>query len=147
MAVPRILLIEDDDDLRNEIQEYLTRRQNSVRGCATIADARRALDERLPDIVISDIRLPDGNGITFCLEYAAMHPATKWLLMSGDPTLIQQSRQLKRTPDALPFSVLDKPVPMTTLTDFIRLAMMPAARKWSFANREDSASSATPRDP
>jgi DNA-binding NtrC family response regulator len=119
-----ILLIEDDWALRQEIVEFLRRRQNSVAECGTIAAARQALTERRPDIVLADIRLPDGDGVTFCLEHAGRHPGTKWLLMSGDTDLLRQSRELRRGPDAPPYSVLDKPVPLRALDDFVRLATM-----------------------
>ena len=119
-----ILLIEDDWDLRQEIVEFLRRRQNSVADCGTLAEARQAFGERRPDIVMADIRLPDGDGVSFCLEHAGRHPGTKWLLMSGDTDALRQSRQLKRGPDAPPYSVLDKPVPLRALDDFVRLATL-----------------------
>ena len=124
MKIPHILLIEDDAVLRSEIRDYLMRQQNTVRDCATLAEARQALDERRPDVVISDIHLPDGNGAFFCRDNAGRHPTTRWLLMSGDPAIAHQSRQLRRDPDGPPFSVLDKPASLRALVDFIRLAMM-----------------------
>ncbi len=124
MTRPYVLLIEDEPDLCDEIRGYLSRHQNVVRGCSTITEARQALGERRPDVVISDIGLPDGNGASFCLEQAGKYPKTKWLLISGDPSLARQNRQLKRDPNAPPFSVLDKPVPLRALADFVRLAMM-----------------------
>ena len=120
---PRILAIEDDDALRIEILDYLQRRRNHVRAVACLADAQQALQEERFDIVMSDINLPDGDGAVFCMANASKHPGTTWLLMSGHSDLVQQSRQLKRDPDAPPFSVLSKPVPLRVLDDFVRLAM------------------------
>jgi len=120
---PRILVIEDDDALRIEITDYLQRRRNHVRVAATLAEASQALSQEQPDIVISDINLPDGDGAVFCMANAGKHAGTTWLLMSGHSDLVQQSRQLKRDPDAPPFSVLNKPVPLRVLDDFVRLAM------------------------
>ena len=120
---PRILVIEDDDALRIEITDYLQRRRNHVRVAATLAEASAQLAKEQPDIVMSDINLPDGDGAVFCMANAGKHPGTTWLLMSGHSDLVQQSRQLKRDPDAPPFSVLNKPVPLRVLDDFVRLAM------------------------
>jgi len=120
---PRILVIEDDDALRIEITDYLQRRRNHVRTAATLAEASAALAAERPDIVMSDINLPDGDGAVFCMANAGKHPGTTWLLMSGHSDLVQQSRQLKREADAPPFSVLNKPVPLRVLDDFVRLAM------------------------
>jgi DNA-binding NtrC family response regulator len=121
---PRILVIEDDDALRSEISDFLQRRRHHVRACATIAEAAQALADETPDIVMSDINLPDGDGAVFCMANAGKHPGATWLLMSGHSDLVQQSRQLKRDPDAPPFSVLSKPVPLRVLDDFVRLAMV-----------------------
>ncbi len=122
--MPHILLIEDDALLRSEMSEYLTRRNNSVRACGTVAEASQALRERRPDVVVADVNLPDGDGAVFCVANAALHPKTKWLLMSGDPNLVNRSQKLKRDPDAPPFSVMSKPIPMHYVVEFVRLAMM-----------------------
>ena len=119
-----ILLIEDDEDLRAEIREFFKRRKNTVYDCATISDAQQAFRKRPPDIVVSDINLPDGDGAQFCVAHAAQNPNTSWLLMSGDPDRFRQSRQLRRAPAAPPFSVLEKPVSMGALDEFVRLAML-----------------------
>ena len=121
---PSILVIEDDNDLRSEICEYLQRRGNRVFGCATLAEGRQALSERRPDIVMADIHLPDGDGDQFCLFHAPQTPTTSWLLLSGDSERVRQSRQLLRAPDAPPFSVLDKPFELQVLVEFVRLAMI-----------------------
>ncbi len=117
-----ILLIEDDNDLREEIRDFLARRTHTVRDVGRISEARLAIGEREPDVVISDINLPDGDGAAFCAEQAPRFLRTKWLVMSGDPNAAHRSRQLKRDADAPPFSVLNKPVPMRMLDDFVRLA-------------------------
>jgi DNA-binding NtrC family response regulator len=118
-----IVVIEDEPATRELIVGYLTRRGHQVTGCATLAEADQALNRR-PEIVISDICLPDGNGATFCIDNAARVPRTKWLLMSGQTDELRQSRTLKKSADAPPFSVFDKPVPMHALDDFIRLASL-----------------------
>jgi DNA-binding NtrC family response regulator len=125
-VVPYILLIEDDALLRTEMSDYLTRRNNNVRACGTVAEASQALRERRPDVVVADVNLPDGDGAVFCMAHASQHPKTKWLLMSGDPALVNRSQKLKRDPDAPPFSVMSKPVPMHYVVEFVRLAMMAA---------------------
>ena len=60
--VPYILLVEDDAVLRAEMSEYLTRRNNNVRACGTVAEASQAFRDRRPDVVVADVNLPDGDG-------------------------------------------------------------------------------------
>jgi DNA-binding NtrC family response regulator len=117
-----VVVIEDEPATRELIAGYLSRTGNRVTGCATLAEADRALTEVQPDVVICDVGLPDGNGATFCMNNAARVPRAQWLLMSGQTDMLRQSRTLRKSPNAPPFSVFDKPVPMRALDDFIRLA-------------------------
>ncbi len=48
-----------------------------------------------PDAVFSDINLPDGDGVNFCMSTALRFPATLWLLMSGNDDLLRLGSQLK----------------------------------------------------
>jgi DNA-binding NtrC family response regulator len=123
MRKPQILLVEDDEALREEMSTMLRRRNHDVYDCGTIAEALTALQRRSHDVVVTDINLPDGDGVSFCLTHAGQTPNTRWLLMSGDAQRLSASRQLVRGPDAPPFSVLEKPVPIQQLVDFVRLAM------------------------
>lgn len=118
-----VVVIEDEPATRELIVGYLTRRGHQVIGCATLAEADQTLNRR-PEIIISDICLPDGNGATFCIDNAPRVPHAKWLLMSGQTDELRQSRTLRKSADAPPFSVFDKPVPMHAIDDFIRLASL-----------------------
>jgi DNA-binding NtrC family response regulator len=119
-----VVVIEDEPATRELIAGYLSRTGNRVTSCASLAEADRALSDVRPDVVICDVALPDGNGATFCMNNAARVPHAKWLLMSGQTDMLRQSRTLRKNPDAPPFSVFDKPVPMRALDDFIRLATL-----------------------
>ncbi len=60
-----ILLIEDDAALRGGIALAL-RDRGRVHPCAGLEEARRALERLTPDLLLLDIRLPDGSGLDFC---------------------------------------------------------------------------------
>jgi len=117
-----ILVIEDDHDLRGEILDFLKRRMIAVRACETIAEAEQAIVEMKPDVVLSDICLPDGDGASFCMKHAGKFPDAKWLLMSGNQELVRQGNRLKNVAEAPPFAVLDKPVPLRFLHSYIKTA-------------------------
>ena len=59
-----VVVIEDEPAMRDLIVGYLTRRGNRVAGCGTLAEAAQALRVLQPDVVVSDVGLPDGNGAT-----------------------------------------------------------------------------------
>lgn len=84
----RILLVEDDEDLRTEIREYLQRRGHDVTACGSLDDARAAVrrlaaHNTAAEAIVCDVNLPDGNGIDFYAASAAELPACRWVLMSG----------------------------------------------------------------
>ena len=62
MAGARILIVEDDDLLRQVAAERLERQGYSVTTAASVAAARADLDRHTPDIALLDVKLPDGLG-------------------------------------------------------------------------------------
>ena len=75
----RILLVEDEPANRALIRAIIARTNRAeLRGivlheAATIADARSLLASHPVDIVLVDVRLPDGNGLDLAVELRA-HP-------------------------------------------------------------------------
>ena len=58
----RVLLIEDDDDSAEVTRRLLVRFGADVLVAGSVADALVAVDKIRPELVLSDIFLPDGNG-------------------------------------------------------------------------------------
>ncbi|MDZ7827463.1 MAG: sigma-54 dependent transcriptional regulator [Gammaproteobacteria bacterium] len=58
----RILVVEDDSGLLELLREELEEDGHEVTTASTLAEAREALDRRTMDLVITDLRLPDGRG-------------------------------------------------------------------------------------
>lgn len=116
----QVVVIEDDEDLRTEIVEFLIRRNHRPIGCASLAEAAAALETLTPDAVLSDINLPDGDGMNFCIRNATRFPAAMWLLMSGNDDLLRLGSQLKSIGgEKLKFAIVEKPVPLRLLDRFI----------------------------
>ena len=57
-----IYIVEDDTDIREMIEYLLIRMNYIVLGCATVEIFRKKIAIKLPDLIILDIMLPDGNG-------------------------------------------------------------------------------------
>lgn len=64
-VVPRILVVDDEPDLLAEIVAYLSRRNQSVLGAGSVAEARRmfATHRATLNLMLSDVRMPDGDGV------------------------------------------------------------------------------------
>ena len=72
----RILIIEDEPDIRKTIDYNLTRESFEVFQAASIAEGEQAIQQHKPDLVILDLMLPDGSGLTLCRDIKS-DPATK----------------------------------------------------------------------
>ena len=68
MKKAKILLIEDDADVRIINREYFTAHGYEVVSAATLAAARSLLEVHSPDLIILDVMMPDGLGWEFCKE-------------------------------------------------------------------------------
>jgi PAS domain S-box-containing protein len=61
----KVLIVEDDQSLSTVLKETLTSQGFAVIRTGTLAEAQKALSEVIPDVILLDIRLPDGNGLDF----------------------------------------------------------------------------------
>ena len=68
-----ILLVDDDQDIRELLQAYLSRCGFQVRAVADGQAFRQALDAEGSDLVILDVMLPDEDGFSLC-RWVRQHP-------------------------------------------------------------------------
>ncbi len=61
-----ILIIEDDPYLSQGLTELMEKSGYAPAAAGSIADARKALSGRRWDLLILDVTLPDGNGVSLC---------------------------------------------------------------------------------
>jgi two-component system response regulator PilR (NtrC family) len=71
MSSPRILVVDDEADLRELLEITLLKMGLDVDCAATLRAARRLLQEQRYDLVLTDMRLPDGMGLELVREVAA----------------------------------------------------------------------------
>lgn len=86
-----ILIIEDDLLIRERLALAMSANGNcSVVEASSLKEARRAFAEQTPDLILSDLRLPDGNAIDFLIDVRQTSPATEILVISvlGDENTI-----------------------------------------------------------
>jgi len=62
------LLVEDDDTLGMTLEVSLRGVGHETHWCRSLGAARDALADRLPDLVLLDLGLPDGHGLDLCRE-------------------------------------------------------------------------------
>lgn len=62
----RVLVVEDEPDIRNLLSLHLTREAFEVRTAGTGTEALREVKTRHPDFVILDLMLPELDGLEVC---------------------------------------------------------------------------------
>ncbi len=68
-----ILVVEDDPDIRELVADYLAGQGYAVRAAENGAEARAALQDALPDLVVLDLGLPDEDGLGIARHLREQH--------------------------------------------------------------------------
>lgn len=63
-----IYIVEDHESIRESMKQYLMLSGFSVEGFGTLAGAREAIAKKMPDLLVQDVMLPDGDGFQFVKE-------------------------------------------------------------------------------
>jgi DNA-binding NarL/FixJ family response regulator len=81
----RVLIVDDHEVVREGLRALLRRRPRlAVVGEADSVESAAAEARRTePDVVIMDVRLPDGSGVEACREIRAHRPETKVLMLTS----------------------------------------------------------------
>lgn len=79
----RALVLEDDDPLRRTLARLLRSWNTEVVEAKTVAEATRLLATHRPELVITDVRLPDGTGAALAEAAAGCSPRPLVVAMSG----------------------------------------------------------------
>src|SRR4051794_12402846 len=83
----RLLVVDDHEVVREGLVSMLARRPNFqvVAEAGTAADSIELARKFKPDLVIMDVRLPDGSGIEACREIRAEMPETRVVILTSYP--------------------------------------------------------------
>ena len=82
-ARARILVVDDDRAVRSVLHVNLTKAGMHVTLCASPVEALETLREAPFDLVLSDVRMPDGTGIELLQEVRQRWPETPMVIMTG----------------------------------------------------------------
>jgi len=83
----RILVVDDHEIVRQGLVSLLERRDGFqvVAQAGTVAEAIENARKFQPDLVVMDVRLPDGSGIEACREIRAEFPTTRIIILTSYP--------------------------------------------------------------
>jgi DNA-binding NarL/FixJ family response regulator len=81
----RVMLVDDHEVVREGLRALLNRRPGMtvVAEAGTVAQATEVALREKPDVVVMDVRLPDGTGVEACREIRAQLPNTRMIMLTS----------------------------------------------------------------
>jgi two-component system response regulator PilR (NtrC family) len=116
---PRVLVVDDEADLRELLELTLVGMGLDVDCAADLAQARRLLSTAHYAVCLTDLRLPDGNGLELVAEVGVSHPDTPVVVITAYGSAESAVAALK----AGAFDYLSKPVGLEALRTLVRSAL------------------------
>ncbi|MCP3733619.1 nitrogen regulation protein NR(I) [Sphingomonas sp. RP10(2022)] len=108
----RILVVDDDAAIRTVVAQALRRAGHDVQTAETLAQADRILATRVPDVLVTDVVLPDGDGIARAQEIGERLPQLPIIILSAQNTLTTAVRAA----EVGAYEYLPKPFDLDDLT-------------------------------
>ena len=108
----RVLVVDDDSAICVVVSEALRRAGHSVRIAGTIADRAALLESFRPEILVTDVKLPDGDGLDDVNRIIDRWPDMRVIILSAQNTLNTAVRATEKGA----FEYLPKPFDLNELT-------------------------------
>jgi len=116
---PRVLVVDDEADIRELLDLTLVRMGLSVDCAGTVGEARKLLERERYSLCLTDMRLPDGEGLDIVRQIAAHHGETPVAVITAFGSADNAVAALK----AGAFDYLAKPVALDQLRTLVRSAL------------------------
>ncbi|MCW4454712.1 sigma-54 dependent transcriptional regulator [Flavobacterium sp. MXW15] len=113
------LVVDDERDIRELLVLTLGRMGLRISTAANLAEARELLASNPYDLCITDMRLPDGNGIELVTEISRNHPRTPVAMITAFGSMDLAVEALK----AGAFDFVSKPVDIGVLRGLVKHAL------------------------
>ena len=114
-----VLVVDDEQPIRDFLERALQHAGFSVSLAADGNAALAALNEKHFDLVLTDIVMPDLDGITLSLKIAKDYPDTKIMMMTGYSNQKERAYNL----DFLVDEVVSKPFTLEEITTRVTKAL------------------------
>ena len=108
---PSILIVDDDETIRETLVEFFEALGYRSRAVATASAGRQAIAEHSPDVALVDLRLPDAHGLTLLQAIRADDPEVGVIVLTGHGDVATAVRAMRE--GAVDF--LEKPVDLEAL--------------------------------
>jgi two-component system OmpR family response regulator len=137
-GAPRVLVVDDDDSIRDLLTMALEHSGYEVVLAATCHEARNAVERHRPELIVLDVMLPDGDGIDLCRRLRASGLRSPVLFLTARDATSEKVRGLTVGGD----DYLTKPFSLEELVARVRALLRragyddPTGRLMSYADVE-----------
>ena len=115
MTLPTVLVADDDRSIRTVLTQALGRSGYQVRTTGNAATLWRWVEEGEGDLVITDVVMPDENGLDLIPRIKRIRPELRILVMSAQSTLMTAVKATQRGA----FEYLPKPFDLKELLSVV----------------------------
>jgi len=116
---PSVLVVDDEPDIRELLEMTLERMEVTSHSAADLQQARALLASRPFDLCLTDMRLPDGNGIELVEHIQRRHPQLPAAVITAHGNMEAAISALK----AGAFDFVSKPVDLQVLRNLVTTAL------------------------
>ena len=119
MNASNVLIIDDEPDIRELLSMTLTRMDLGCQSVGSIAQAHEVLHQQHFDLCLTDMRLPDGNGIELVRHIQTHHPDLPVAVITAFGSVDTAVEALK----AGAFDFVSKPLQLDDLRNLVTAAL------------------------
>ena len=116
MTAPTILLADDDGSIRTVVSQALGRAGYEVKAAGNAATLGRWVSDGEGDLVITDVIMPDENGLDLVPRIRSLRPELRIIVMSAQNTLLTAVKATERGA----FEYLPKPFDIDKLVSIVK---------------------------
>jgi two-component system nitrogen regulation response regulator NtrX len=136
MTASRILVVDDEADIRGLLKEILSEEGYEVEIAADASQARSSRAAQVPDLVLLDIWMPDTDGITLLREWSVTDGYDCPVVMMSGHGTVETAVEATRLGA---FDFVEKPLSLTKLLRTVERALDAGRRKRLSARTQGSA--------
>ena len=136
MTASRILVVDDEADIRGLLKEILSEEGYEVEVAADASQARSSRAAQVPDLVLLDIWMPDTDGITLLREWSVTDGYDCPVVMMSGHGTVETAVEATRLGA---FDFVEKPLSLTKLLRTVERALDAGRRKRLSARAQGSA--------
>ncbi|NOT50924.1 MAG: sigma-54-dependent Fis family transcriptional regulator [Chitinophagaceae bacterium] len=79
----KILIIDDEEKLRQLLRRIISLEGFDVTEAGSLKDAKKIIEKESIDVILCDVKLPNGNGVDFVKQIKREHPSVEIILLTA----------------------------------------------------------------